>query len=225
MLTSSSLPTFFKCLGKLEGRLLRLGLEHSLDGLLHQTRAIGGACCFLLKALFPHPIPSYTALESSFSWGCLLTCPLKNNTLLRIFVGQGWKKLPSFWCSKHRDWETLPASQCWIFKGGSCGGRDLCGEKNFEDWLMSWTHNYCWMHNSRQWLGYRSIVTWAVLVERILSRKSVGKRITELSNWKLWVKFYSCEWGLITTVLLFLPCCFTWQSNCYSLVRFTSVRI
>ena len=77
VLTSSSLPTFLECLGKLEGRLLRLGLEHSLDGLLHRTRAIGGACCFLHKALFPHPIPSYTALESSYSWGCLLTCPLK----------------------------------------------------------------------------------------------------------------------------------------------------
>ena len=97
VLTSSSLPTFLKCLGKLEGRLLRLGLEHSLDGLLHWTRAIGGACCFLHKALFPHPIPSYTALESSYSWGCLLTCPLKNNnTLLRIFVGQGWKKITFF---------------------------------------------------------------------------------------------------------------------------------
>jgi len=75
VLTSSSLPTFLKCLGKLEGRLLRLGLEHSLDGLLHRTRAIGEACCFLHKALFPHPIPSCTALESSYSWGCLLTCP------------------------------------------------------------------------------------------------------------------------------------------------------
>ena len=96
VLTSSSLPTFLECLGKLEGRLLRLGLEHSLDGLLHRTRAIGGACCFLHKALFPHPIPSYTALESSYSWGCLLTCSLKNNTLLRIFVGQGWKKITFF---------------------------------------------------------------------------------------------------------------------------------
>ena len=69
------------------------------------------------------------------------------------------KKLPSFWCSRHRDWETLPASQCWIFKGGSCGGRDFCGEKNFGDRLMRWTHNYCWVHNSRQQLGYQSIVT------------------------------------------------------------------
>ena len=77
VLTSSSLPTFLECFGKLEGRLLRLGLEHSLDGLLHRTRAIGGACCFLHKALFPHSIPSYTALERSYSWGCLLTCPLK----------------------------------------------------------------------------------------------------------------------------------------------------
>ena len=138
MLTSSSLPTFFECLGKLEGRMLRLGLKHSLDGLLHRTRAIGGACCFLLSALFPHPIPSYTALESSYPSGCLPTCPLKKatNTLLRIFVGQDWKRLPSCWCSKHRDWETLPASQFWIFKGGSCGGRDLCGEKKFGDRLM-----------------------------------------------------------------------------------------
>ena len=95
--TSSSLPTFLECLGKLEGRMLRLGLKHSLDGLLHRTRAIGGACCFLHKALFPHPIPSYTPLESSYSWGCLLTCPLKNNnTLLRIFVGQGWKNITFF---------------------------------------------------------------------------------------------------------------------------------
>ncbi len=146
VLTSSSLPTFLECLGKLEGRLLRLGLEHSLDGLLHRTRAIGGACCFLHKALFPHPIPSYTALESSYSWGCLLTCSLKKQ---QHFVENFcWtrleKKLPSFWCSKHRVWETLPASQCWIFKGGSCGGRDLCGDFFFEDRLMSWTHNYCW---------------------------------------------------------------------------------
>ena len=89
VLTSSSLPTFFKCLGKLEGRMLRLGLKHSLDGLLHQTRAIGGACCFLHQALFPHTILSYTVLESSYSWGCLQTCPYKKNTLLRIFVGQG----------------------------------------------------------------------------------------------------------------------------------------
>ena len=90
MLTSSSLPTFLKCLGKLEGRMLRLGLKHSLDGLLHRTRAIGGACCFLHNALFPHPIPSYTALESSYSWCCHPTCPLTKttNTLLRIFVGQ-----------------------------------------------------------------------------------------------------------------------------------------
>ena len=131
VLTSSSLPTFLKCLGKLEGQLLRLGLEHSLDGLLHWTRAIGGACCFLHKALFPHPIPSYTALEVSYSWCCLPTCPLtkSNNTLLRIFVGQGWKKLPSYWCSKHRDLDILPASQCWIFKGGSCEGRGLCEKK------------------------------------------------------------------------------------------------
>ena len=77
VLTSSSFPTLFECLGKLEGRMLRLGLKHSLDGLLHQTRAIVGACCFLHKALFPHPIPSYTALESPYSWGCLLTCSLK----------------------------------------------------------------------------------------------------------------------------------------------------
>ena len=132
MLTSSSLLTFPKCLGELEGQMLRLGLKHSLDGLLHQTRAIGGACCFLHKALFPHPIPSCTALESSYSGGCLLTCSLKKQQhFVENFVRQGWKKLPSFWCSKHRDWETLPASQYWTFKGGSCGGRDLCGEKKF----------------------------------------------------------------------------------------------
>ena len=103
VLTSSSLPTLFKCLGKLEGRLLRLGLEHSLDGLLHRTRAIGGACCFLLKALFPHPIPSYTALESSYSWGCFLTCSLKiQQDFVENFCWTRLKKLPSFWCSKHR---------------------------------------------------------------------------------------------------------------------------
>lgn len=138
VLTSSSLPTFLKCLGKLEGRLLRLGLEHSLDGLLHRTRAIGGACCFLHKALFPHPIPSYTALESSYPSGCLPTCPLKKQQTLcwEFLLDKVGKKLPSFWCSKHRDWETLPALQCWIFKGGSCGGRDLCGEKNLK--IGSW---------------------------------------------------------------------------------------
>ncbi len=76
MPTSSSLITFPKCLGELEGQMLRLGLKHSLDGLLHQTRAIGEVCCFLHKVLFPHPIPSYTALESSYSWCCLPTCPL-----------------------------------------------------------------------------------------------------------------------------------------------------
>ena len=121
-----------QCLGKLEDRLLRLGLEHSLDGLLHRTRAIGGACCFLHKALFPHSIPSYTALERSYSWGCLLTCPLKKH-FVENFCWTRLEKIRSFWCSKHRDWETLPALQCWIFKGGSCGGRDLCGEFFFGD--------------------------------------------------------------------------------------------
>ena len=129
VLTSSSLPTFLECLGKLEGRPLRLGLEHSLDGLLHQTRAIGEACCFLHKALFPHPIPSYTALESSYSWGCLLTCSLKKQHFVENFCWTRLEKATFFWCSKHRDWETLPASQCWIFEGGSCGGRDSYGEK------------------------------------------------------------------------------------------------
>ena len=60
--------------------MLRLGLQHSLDGRLHRTRAIRGACCSLHKALFPHPIPSCTALESNYTRGCLLTCPLKSNT-------------------------------------------------------------------------------------------------------------------------------------------------
>ncbi len=54
----SSLPTFLECLGKLEGWMLRLALKHSLDGLLHRTRAIREAGCSLHKALFTHPIPS-----------------------------------------------------------------------------------------------------------------------------------------------------------------------
>ena len=138
MLTSSSLIRFPKCLGKVEGRRLRIWLKHSLDGLLHWTRATREACCSLHKALFPHPIPSYTALESSYSWGCLLTCPVKRTTTLcwEFLLDKVGKKLPSFWCNKHRDWEALPALQCWIFKGGSCGGRDLCGEKNLE--IGSW---------------------------------------------------------------------------------------
>ena len=92
VLTSSSLPTFLECFGKLEGQMLRLGLEHSLDGLLHWTRAIGGDCCFLHQALFPHPIPSYTALESSYSWGCLLTCPLKKQRFVENFCWTWLKK-------------------------------------------------------------------------------------------------------------------------------------
>ena len=79
----------FWMFGQAWGPTARLGIEHSLDGLLHRTRAIGGACCFLHNALSPHPIPSYTALESSYSWGCLLTCPLKKHTLLRFF----WTRL------------------------------------------------------------------------------------------------------------------------------------
>ncbi len=161
VLTSSSLPTLLECLGKLEGRMLRLGLKHSLDGLLHQTRAIGGAWCFLHKALFPHPIPSYTALESFYSWGCLLTCSLKTTTTLC------WD---FFWTRLEKNYLLSGAAStefgrhcqhcsASLFKGGSCGGRDLCEEKKIGDRLMSWTHNYCWVHNSRQQLGYRSIVT------------------------------------------------------------------
>ena len=153
VLTSSSLPTFLECLGKLEGQLLRLGLEHSLVGLLHRTRAIGGACCFLHKALFPHPIPSCTALESSYSWGCLLTCSLrKQQHFVENCVGQDWKKITFFRCSKHRDKETLPALQCWIFKRGSCGGRDFCGEKKLE--IGSWdelTTTVEWITQDSSW--------------------------------------------------------------------------
>ena len=54
MLTSSSLITFPKCLGKLEGQRLSIWLKHSLDGLLHQTRAIRGVCYSQHNALFPH---------------------------------------------------------------------------------------------------------------------------------------------------------------------------
>ena len=111
MLTSSSLLTFPECLGWLEGRMLRLGLKHSLDGLLHQTRAIRGAFCSLHKALFPHPIPSHTALESYNSWGCLPTCPLKKQRQFGENFLDKVQKLPSCWYSKHRDWETLPALQ------------------------------------------------------------------------------------------------------------------
>ena len=91
VLTSSSLPTFLKCLGKPESRLLRLGLEHSLNWLLHRTRAIGGACCFLHNALFSHPIPSYTALESSYSWCCLPTCPLTKTKLWVLTQQKIWR--------------------------------------------------------------------------------------------------------------------------------------
>ena len=83
-----------------------------LGWVLQRTRAIGGACCFLHKALSPHSIPSCTALESSYSWGCLLTCSLKKQHFVENFCWTRLEKnLPSFWCSKHRNKETLPASQ------------------------------------------------------------------------------------------------------------------
>ena len=127
MLISSSLPTFLKCLGKLEGRLLRLGLEHSLDGLLHQTRALLLPAQSSLST--PHPL--LHCLGELLLLRVSPNLSQKNNTLLRILLDKNGKKLPSFWCSKHKVWETLPESQYWIFKGGSCGGRDLCGEKKF----------------------------------------------------------------------------------------------
>ncbi len=43
-----------KFLGKLEDRRLRMQLKHTLDGLLHRTRAIREVCYSLHKALFPH---------------------------------------------------------------------------------------------------------------------------------------------------------------------------
>ena len=57
------------------------------------------------------------------------------NNLLRIFWDK-FQKLPSCWYSKHRDWETLTATQCWICEGSNLGGRDLCGEKKLEIRLM-----------------------------------------------------------------------------------------
>ena len=118
----------FRMFGQAWGPNADLGLKHSLDGLLHQTRAIWGS--LLLPAPSSHSTPH--PLLHCLGELLLLRLPpnlsLKKNILLRIFLDKVGKKLPSFWCSKHRVWETLPASQYWIFKGGSCGGRDLCGE-------------------------------------------------------------------------------------------------
>ncbi len=94
MLTSSSVLTFPECSGKLEDWMLRLCLKHSLDRLLHWTRAIRGTCCSLHKARFPHPIPSSTALESYYSWGCLPTCPLKKQQTL--CWGFCWTKMKNY---------------------------------------------------------------------------------------------------------------------------------
>jgi len=85
----------------------------------------------------PHPLPHCLGELLLLRLSPYLSINKKNNNiLLRILLDKVGKKLPSFWCSKHRVWEALPASQYWIFKGGSCGGRDLCGKKNFGDRLM-----------------------------------------------------------------------------------------
>ena len=70
MPTSSFFSSLPNCLGTLEGWRLGLGLKHFLDGPLHRTGAIGGACYSLHKALCPHSsTPSGTAFKSYYSWG------------------------------------------------------------------------------------------------------------------------------------------------------------
>ena len=88
MLTSSSLPTFFKCLGKLEGRMLRLGLKHSLDGLLHQTRAIWGSLLLPAPSSLstPHPLLHCLGELLLLRLSPHLFLKKNNNTLLRILL-------------------------------------------------------------------------------------------------------------------------------------------
>jgi len=119
MLTSSSLITFPKWLGKLEGQMLRQELKHSLGGLLHRTRASRGACCSLHKALVQHLILSCTALESDYSL-LLRVSPdlsLKNQqTLCWDFLLDKEKTITFFLVQqahKSRDFARNPVLMMW----------------------------------------------------------------------------------------------------------------
>ncbi len=83
-------PLFLECLGKLEGQRLRLRLKHSLDELLHWTRAIR-------ESYYPYAKLSFHTLQTPpvLPWtattleGVSELVPKKaETTLLRLFLGQ-----------------------------------------------------------------------------------------------------------------------------------------
>ncbi len=70
--------------------MLRLGLKHSLDGLLQWTRAIRGDYYSLHKSLVPHSSTfSVLPWRATTLEGVSNLVPKKaTNTLLRLFIGQ-----------------------------------------------------------------------------------------------------------------------------------------